>query len=405
VLTNLPDTLKSRVHVAGIGVISAIGVSVNQTLQAFQHSRSGIGPINFLNTAHQHSLPVGEVKFSNDQLEKKLGVKPHLTRTALLGIHAAREAVAHARVNISNWRSGLISATTVGGMDKTENFFSEFLQDEQHGNLHDVINHECGKSTMLIADDLGINGFLSTINTACSSSVNAIMLGARLITQGMLDVVVAGGTDALTRFTLNGFNSLMILDSEPCRPFDATRNGLNLGEGAGFVVLVSDRVREQEAFDSLALVSGFANTNDAFHQTASSPDGRGPYSAMEQALKTSGLTTSDIDYINLHGTGTLNNDLSEGTAVKRLFGENLPALSSTKAFTGHTLGASGGIEAVFSVMSLMQQCVWPNLRFAEAMPELGIVPQKTVEHASVRNVMSNSFGFGGNCSSIIFSKA
>jgi len=405
VLTNRPDTLKSRVHVAGVGVISAIGVSVNETLQAFQHYRSGIGPINFLNTAHQHSLPVGEVKLSNDQLEKKLGVKPNLTRTALLGIHAARQAVAHARVKISNWRSGLISATTVGGMDKTENFFSEFLQDTQRGNLHDVVNHECGKSTMLIADDLGIHGFLSTVNTACSSSVNAIMLGARLITQGMLDVVVAGGSDALTKFTLNGFNSLMILDGEPCRPFDATRNGLNLGEGAGFVVLVSDRVHEQESLDSLALVSGFANTNDAFHQTASSPDGRGPYSAMEQALKTSGLTTADIHYINLHGTGTLNNDLSEGTAVKRLFGEHLPALSSTKAFTGHTLGASGGIEAVFSVMSLMHQSVWPNLRFAEAMPELGIVPQKTVEQMSVKNVMSNSFGFGGNCSSIILSKA
>ncbi len=152
-------------------------------------------------------------------------------------------------------------------------------------------------------------------------------------------MVVAGGTDALTRFTLNGFNSLTILDSAPCRPFDGTRSGLNLGEGAGHVVLVSDRVRKETGAKSLSTVAGYANTNDACHtQTASSPDGRGSYAAMEKALQLAGLTTGQIDYINLHGTGTLNNDLSEGTAVKRLpSGDAIPRLSSTKAFTGHTL--------------------------------------------------------------------
>jgi 3-oxoacyl-(acyl-carrier-protein) synthase len=393
------------VHVAGIGVISAIGDSVADTLTSFQQQTSGIGELTLFKSVHQSSLPVGEVKLTNKMLEYKLRVGDNIPRTSLLGIQAAREAVAQSRVTLSKWRTGLVSATTVGGMDKTENFFQDFIQNPKQGRLHDVVNHACGNTTTLIADDLNIHGFISTINTACSSSVNAIMLGSRLIAQGLLDVVIAGGADALTKFTINGFNSLMILDREPCRPFDASRNGLNLGEGAGFVVLVSDRVRREEGSDSLAVVSGYGNTNDAFHQTASSPEGRGSYAAMEKALSMSALGPEVIDYINLHGTGTLNNDLSEGTAVKRLFGDHPPRLSSTKAFTGHTLGASGGIEAVFSVMSILNQCVFPNLRFDSPIPELGLVPQRVFEHTTIKHVMSNSFGFGGNCSSIIFSKA
>jgi 3-oxoacyl-[acyl-carrier-protein] synthase-1 len=286
-----------------------------------------------------------------------------------------------------------------------ENFLPDFLSDHSSGRLRDVVNHECGRSTECIARELGISDFLSTVNTACSSSVNSIIMGARMIEQGMLDVVVAGGTDCLSRFTMNGFNSLMILDGNACRPFDASRTGLNLGEGAGYVVIVSQKVLEEEGLKSQATVAGFANTNDAFHQTASSPEGRGSYDAMEQALALAGLRTTDISYINLHGTGTLNNDLSEGIAVKRLFADEVPPMSSTKAFTGHTLGASGGIEAVLSVLAIEYGCVFPNLRFENAIPEVGIIPQlEFADGLAINHVMSNSFGFGGNCSSIIFSK-
>jgi 3-oxoacyl-(acyl-carrier-protein) synthase len=395
-----------KIHVAGTGVISAIGNSVAETLASFQQQKSGIGDITLFESIHTGKLPVGEVKLTNEQLAERCKVSAEIPRAALLGIHAAAEAVKNSGIkSLGKWRTGLISGTTVGGMDKTENFFVKFLPDITDGNLRDIVNHECGKPAELIADTLGLKGFLSTINTACSSSVNSISYGSRLIRHGLLDVVIAGGTDALTKFTLNGFNSLMILDSAPCRPFDASRSGLNLGEGAGFVVLVSERVLKEEKLRSLSVVSGYANTNDAYHQTASSPEGRGSFAAMEKALELSGLDTSKIDYINLHGTGTLNNDLSEGTAVKRLFGDKIPKLSSTKAFTGHTLGASGGIEAVFSVMAIQHQCVFPNLRFQTAMPELGIVPQGSFESGlNIKNVMSNSFGFGGNCSSIIFSQ-
>ncbi|WP_143164927.1 beta-ketoacyl-[acyl-carrier-protein] synthase family protein [Chryseolinea serpens] len=397
--------MKGTVHVAGTGIISAIGNSVSETLAAFQAQCSGIGHITLFDSVHKNVLPVGEVKLSNEGLCDTLWMPAHTSRTALLGIYAAREAVKASKVDIKRWRTGVISATTVGGMDRTENFFIDYLADNTKGKLRNVLHHECGMSTELIADDLGVNGFISTINTACSSSVNAIALGSRLIKHNQLDVVIAGGTDALSKFTLNGFNSLMILDQQPCRPFDASRAGLNLGEGAAFVVLVSDRVLEAEKIKASAYVNGYANTNDAYHQTASSPEGRGSFGAMQKALAMSGLSPQDIDYINLHGTGTLNNDLSEGTAIARLYGDRYPRLSSTKAFTGHTLGASGGIEAVFSVMAIREQCVFPNLRFETPIPEVGIVPQKSFESGiTVNHVMSNSFGFGGNCSSIIFSK-
>jgi 3-oxoacyl-[acyl-carrier-protein] synthase-1 len=397
--------LEDRVYVAGSGVISAIGNTVEDTLQSFIKQSSGIGHITLFDSVYRDKLPVGEVKLSNDALAKKLSVKGDITRTALLGIHAAREAVEDSGIDLKKWRTGVISATTVGGMDKTEHFFYDFKNDQKKGRLREVVNHECGRSTELIADDLGVNGFISTINTACSSSVNSIALGARLIKYGQLDIVIAGGTDALSKFTLNGFNSLMILDSKPCRPFDAGRNGLNLGEGAGFLVLVSSRVAKAEKLKAVTYVSGYGNTNDAYHQTASSPEGRGSFAAMQKALAMAALSPTDIDYINLHGTGTLNNDLSEGTAIVRLYGSNYPKLSSTKAFTGHTLGASGGIEAVFSIMAIEKGCVLPNLRFENPIPEIDVMPQKNFEQGVlVNHVMSNSFGFGGNCSSVIFSK-
>ncbi len=153
------------------------------------------------------------------------------------------------------------------------------------------------------------------------------------------------------------------------------------------------------------MLSGYANANDAYHQTASSPDGRGSWLAMKTALERSGLQPADIDYINLHGTGTQNNDLAEGTAIRRLFGPRYPKMSSTKSFTGHTLGASGGIEAVFSVLAIRHGLVYPNLRFHTPMHEMPFVPEtKFLKDIPIRHVLSNSFGFGGNCSSLVFSK-
>ncbi|WPU98767.1 beta-ketoacyl-[acyl-carrier-protein] synthase family protein [Mucilaginibacter sp. cycad4] len=394
------------VFIAGVGVISAIGNTAAQNLLSLERAETGIAAIKYLETEHRDEFPVGEVKLNNDELAELSGLNVNTSRTAMLSSIAAQEALADAGINnFAGLRSGFISANSVGGMDKTEGFFRKFLSDNTKGRLRNVVNHECGAVTNLVADQLGIRHYVSTISTACSSSANAIMYGARLIKNNMLDVVIAGGTDALTRFTLNGFNTLMILDQQPCQPFDANRRGLNLGEGAGYVVLVSERIAMSLKKELYCTLSGYYNANDAYHQTASSPEGTGSLLAMEGALKKSNLLPSDIGYINLHGTGTQNNDSSESAAINKLFHPRFPKMSSTKAFTGHTLGASGGIEAVFSALAVQRGLVYPNLRFETPMEGLSFAPETSFsKQPGLRHVLSNSFGFGGNCSSLIFSK-
>lgn len=395
------------VFVAGTGIISAIGNNVAECLDALENERAGMGQMHYLDSVHRQRLPVAEVKLSNEELSVLAGLPKTKSRTALLSMIAAKEALTDAGIeNLTSLRIGFISANSVGGMDKTEKFFTEFLPDNSKGRLRDVINHECGSVTELVADALGIKDYITTISTACSSSANSIFFGARLIKNNILDVVVAGGTDSLTKFTLNGFNTLMILDEKFCQPFDENRRGLNLGEGAGYIVLVSEKVSATLKKKPVVKLSGYHNANDAYHQTASSPDGTGSFLAMTGALKKSGLSPGEIDYINLHGTGTQNNDIAEGTAIKRLFNSPYPKMSSTKTFTGHTLGASGGIEAVFSVLSLQKGIVYPNLRLETPMKDLPFnVETKFSKNIEVKHVLSNSFGFGGNCSSLIFSKA
>jgi 3-oxoacyl-[acyl-carrier-protein] synthase I len=397
--------MSNPVYIAGVGVVSALGSNCRENLTSLENCIAGIGDMQYLNSVHSNKLPVAEVKMSNEELASLLYMPSHLTRTALLSTLAAKEAVQNAGIeNFSDYRAGFVSANTVGGMDKTEIFFPVFLSGKQKGRLRDVINHECGAATEITADELGIKSFVSTVSTACSSSANSIFFGARLIKQNVLDIVVAGGTDSLTKFTLNGFNSLMILDQKPCQPFDENRRGLNLGEGAGYVVLVSEKVAKSLKNKPICQLSGWHNANDAYHQTASSPGGTGSFLAMKGALEKSGLKPSDIDYINLHGTGTQNNDIAEGTAIKILFEPTYPAMSSTKSFTGHTLGASGSIEAVFSVLAIEHGVMYPNLRFETQMKELPFMPLTTLKRQNVSHVLSNSFGFGGNCSSLIFSK-
>jgi len=397
--------MSSSVYVAGVGVISAIGNNVAEHLTSFEQEKAGMGDITLLNTIHKHQLPVAEVKLSDDELAEITGLSSTISRTALLSMVAAKEALADAAIpDFGNLRTGFVSANSVGGMDKSEDFFVEFLADNNKGKLRNVFDHECGSMTEIVADKLGISDFMTTLSTACSSSANAIFYAARLIKNDVLDVAIAGGTDAITKFTLNGFNTLMILDKEFCKPFDEHREGLNLGEGSGYVVLVSGKVAKTLSKAPYCKLSGYNNSNDAYHQTASSPDGTGSYLAMQGALKKSGLTPSDIDYINLHGTGTPNNDSAEGTAIKRLFDPVYPPMSSTKSYTGHTLGASGGIEAVFSVLAIKHGLMYPNLRFETRMEEVPFEPEKKfLKNQDIKHVMSNSFGFGGNCTSLIFS--
>jgi 3-oxoacyl-[acyl-carrier-protein] synthase-1 len=400
--------VSSRVFVTGVGIISAIGKDCKEAGGALTGLKSGISKIRFLDSIYKDELPVAEVKANLNELAEMAEItgKRQFSRTSLLGLIAARQALSQSKINdLKECRTGLISATTVGGMDRSERFYKEYMKNNIRGRLKDIITHDCGDSTEIIADALGIKDYVSTISTACSSSANAIMIGVRMIKNGLLDRVLVGGTDALTLYTLNGFNSLTILDKNGCKPFDEERNGLTLGEGAGYLMIESGKTIGKSFRKALCEIAGYGNACDAFHQTASSPDGEGAYFSMKKALEVAKLTPDLIDYINAHGTGTQSNDLSEGKAIERLFPGSTPNFSSTKSFTGHALGAAGGIEAVLCVMAIQNQWIYPNLNFKHKMPELNISPVTTFKYKTpVQNILSNSFGFGGNNTSLIFSR-
>lgn len=388
------------VKITGLGVVSAIGLNTSETLQSFKTHKTGISHISILEN-HSYDLG-GEIKLTNQELKDILGIdEKYISRTSLLGILAAKQALGNLDLTTN---CGLISSTSVGGMDRSEIYYKDIF-DNIASDINLLKTHDCGDSSEVIAKHLGINGFVSTISTACSSGVNAIMLGARMIEQGMLDSVIVGGVDALADFTINGFKSLKIYDSEWCRPMDDSRVGLNLGEAAGFLLLESDKSIKLSGNKVLAEVVGYSNANDAYHQTASSPDGKGATLAITEALKVAKISPDKISYINFHGTGTKNNDLSESIAIKNVFGDNIPPFSSTKAFTGHTLAAAGAIESVFSVLALQNGILLPNINYKTPLEETKLVPvTKYTEDQNLDYILSNSFGFGGNNSAIVFKK-
>mgnify|MGYP003624232236 FL=1 len=398
--------MSTGVAITGMGIISAIGNNVAENYSSLLEGRTGISHISKIDTVHKGSIMVGEIEFTNGELEAKLGLSAdnNYSRTALLGAIAAKEAIANAKItNIKAYRTGLISSTSVGGMDMTENFYYDYLESED--NRRYIEGHHAGDSTEKIAEQLGIDqSLVTTISTACSSAANAIMFGARLIKTGKLDRVIVGGADCLSKFTINGFKTLMILSDSYNTPFDENRKGLNLGEAAAYLVLESDSLVKKEKKKVLGYVVGYGNANDAYHQTASSENGDGATLAMEKALAVAGLEPKDIDYINAHGTATGNNDLSEGRAIIRVFGEDVPEFSSTKAYTGHTLAAAGAIEAVYAILALQNNIIYPNLNFKTPMKEFSLIPQTTLKDKALNTVLSNSLGFGGNCSTLIFSK-
>lgn len=394
------------VAITGMGIISAIGDTVAANYDALINNRPGISDIENIATIHKNVIKVGEIKKTNAELEAILGLAPknNWSRTAMIGAIAAQQALDDAGItDVNAHNTGLISATSVGGMDMTERFFYNYYESDENWRYIDA--QDGGDSTHKIAGYIGVKGLVTTISTACSSAANAIMLGARLIKAGKFDRVVVGGTDALARFTINGFKTLMILSDTYNTPFDNNRKGLNLGEAAAFLVLESDEMVAKYNKKVLAYVSGYGNANDAYHQTASSENGDGATLAMEKAFKVSGLQPADIDYINAHGTATPNNDLSEGRALLRIFGEKMPDFSSTKPFTGHTLAAAAGVEAVYSVLALQNDIVFANLNFKTPMAEFNLIPQTEIRHKEINHVLSNSFGFGGNCSTLLFSKS
>ena len=399
----------SRVYVTGMGIMTSIGMNTGEHLESLLSLHTGFGKIELLPTLHKDSLPAFEIKKTDAELCHLAGVPEGegYSRTALLGLITVREALESAGIaDIHEFRTGLVSSTTVGGMREFEANYQDLLDTSKEGPFMQYAHVvDTGEHAERIADHFGIREYVNTVSTACSSASNAIILGAELLKHNKLDRVICGGSDVLSRFTLNGFNSLMILDKGHSKPFDANRLGVNLGEGAAYVILESEEMLKKYPKKVWGELTGYSNSNDAYHQTASSPDGDGAMLSMQRALDMAGLRTSDIQYINCHGTATENNDLSEALAIQKLFGEHVPLFASTKPFTGHTLAAAGSVEAIFSLLSINHDVVFPNLNFETQMPETTITPLSTLtKDFTVTNILSNSFGFGGSNTSLLFSK-
>ncbi len=387
-----------------MGVISAIGDSVGANRESLKTSSCGIGTLGLFPSAYAGKLPCGEVKIGTEELKEKLNApEPNITRTTLLALHAFEEAVRDSGLTaaqISDAGTAFINATTVGGMCLTDELYHDANKNDNGSPF--LSSYDCASVALYLQRRYKLNGIINTINTACSSSANAIMYGARLIRHGLASKAIVGGVDSLAKFTINGFNALHILSPEICKPFDKDRKGLNLGEGAAFLVLEKEEdITNRKVY---AQLKGYGNSNDAFHPSSISDQGDGPYLSMHDALSTAALQPSDINAINAHGTGTENNDETESRAMIRLFAEP-PAFTSTKSYTGHTLGAAGAVEAVYTILTIIGQEVYPNLHFTSPIGSTQLLPVSTYKKMQINHAMSNSFGFGGNCTSLIFSKA
>ena len=381
-----------------MGVVSALGIGQRQNCNALKEAIPGIRNPRFLPT-DLHDFPVGEVLLGNEELRQSLQLPADMpfSRTELLGVTALKEALEQSKL-LNHKGLCFISGTTVGGMDVTEQYFPNPVPNL----IRDV--HDCGACTNNIADCFDCFDSTATVSTACSSALNALIMGKLMIESGERDIVVAGGAEALTRFHFNGFKSLMILDKQVCRPFDKHRAGLNLGEGAAYLVLEREESALSRGAEILGVLSGAGNACDAHHQTATSADGQGAFLAMSQALEDAGLSPEDIDYVNAHGTGTPNNDETESAALKRVFAVKVPPVSSTKCYTGHTTSASGSIEVVFCLLALQEAFLPVQFNF-ENVDEQCVVPvSKKQSMPSLKHLMCNAFGFGGNDSSVILSR-
>lgn len=298
-------------------------------------------------------------------------------------------------------RIGLIVGSSTSAIDRTETAYQQL---DAHGLLasqfQQPLVHNPHSLGLFVADQLAIGGPTMTINTACSSSAKVFASAARWLQCGLVDAVVVGGTDALGLSVVHGFDSLQLLSHQPCRPFDNERNGINIGEAAGFAILL----KPGHPFEDMGVaLSGTGESSDAHHMSHPHPEGLGALMAIEKALKSANLSPKDIDYINLHGTASQANDAIEGKVIGQLF-PSTTACSSTKGWTGHALGAAGITEALITVESIRYGTLPGNLNLCQMDTELTLPLSPANSSSKCDHAMTNSFGFGGNNCSLIFSK-
>jgi len=385
-----------NIAITGIGIISAAGKGINETLATFRSSAANTGQVSIFHT--DLSYPVFEVKnFSSSSLQK------NSQRTIRLAMAAAGEAAAEAGLadNLSPYRVGVCLGTTVASQLNDIEFYQKY-RSTGTGPPEPVNRYLNGNLAEAVAQKFKANGPSVTVVNACSSGADAIGLAAAWIESGLCDIALAGGADELNRVPFCGFGSLGILSDSVCKPFDRERSGLNLGEGAGILVLETEDSARDRGVEPLLFLSGYGSAGDAYHITAPHPEGSGLKAAIKSALDDAGINSGDIDFVNAHGTGTKENDKVEGSTLLKIFGPELKFYSS-KGFTGHTLGAAGGLEAAFTAIALKYGWIPASPGFQSIDNQIAISPITKITPVKGNFALSTSLAFGGTNAALVIS--
>lgn len=401
-----PDP-NTRIAVTGAGIICSIGRNKAEVWQSIVESRAGIGK---LTRFPGESFPTDIAAEAEATLTLPRREAKRLSRTDLLAIVAAQEAIQQANdgamTPIDPSKTCVSTGTSTGGLLEGEDYyFGRLVRGRRRAPASKVLQQPTSGPSDAVAHACGFGGGVISNATACASAGAAIGMASDYLRARHADVAIAGGSDALCRLTYSGFNVLQAVDPDPCSPFGATRKGITLGEGAGYLVLERWDDAVARGATILAELAGYGASCDAYHPTAPAEDGHGAEAAMRGALAEGHVTPASVDYVNAHGTGTLLNDSAETKAIIAALGTAVP-VSSSKSYFGHTLGASGAVEAVVTVLALQNQLAPPTLRLREAAADcpLDYIPD-TPRPLAMRHVLSNTFGFGGSNVSLLFRTA
>ncbi len=396
------------IAITGIGLVTALGVTREETWSRMLAGECGVRPVTVFGTDGYRSRIAAEVDIA--AVDAGLGSlkRRRYSRSDRIGIRAALEAIEDAGLSsgvVDARRVGVFFGAGTGDLLRNEDFYQTWIASGVgRSKPSDVWNHFLSTPVDAVATQFGFEGPRGCIVAACSSSTIAIGRGAEAIRHGRADVILAGGTDALARLTFTGFNLLRLMDSEPCRPFARDRAGMNIGEGAGVLVLEAlDHARKRGA-PVYAELAGDALACEAFHPTAPEPEGRTIAAVIRLALDAGGLNPDDVDHINAHGTATQQNDVAEARGVRRALGDRAMRLpvTSIKSMIGHCLGASGAVEAAVLALTIARGVIPPTIHHEKTDAEcpLDIVANESRE-VTVRCAVSTSLGFGGNDSAIV----
>lgn len=400
---------ESSIAVTGLGAVSAVGTDREAFWEGLVEGRNGIGLLGLFDPTAYRTRTAAWI--DDRRLDLSFLPARELRRTSRadrIGLLAAREAVADSGLDLGlldPTRIGVVLGSGAAGLFEAESWYARLLLEGRRGRPGQILTHGPETVADVLASHFAAEGIRSSVVTACSSSAVAIGQAADLLRAGLVDVVLTGGSDTLARLTYAGFNSLRVVDPEPCRPFDRERKGLSLGEGAGILLLERETDARSRGAAVYCRLAGYGLTSDAYHMTAPEPTGEAAARTIQLALAHARLDADAVDYVNAHGTATPHNDRAESAALYRVFGERaarLPA-SSIKSMIGHCLCAAGALEAVATVLCVARQVLPPTLRYENPDPEcaLDVVPNEA-RGARVRVALSSSFAFGGNSACLVF---